>query len=86
MLLQNLEIKVQEPLDFGSVLSAQAIDVVEEAIKSGQEPLVELRPIGWKILFDKYACHKCELAVGSIAKNAVVWVLDQGQDFGFEVL
>ena len=29
LLLQNLEIKVKEPLDFGSVLSAQAIDVVK---------------------------------------------------------
>ena len=29
LLLQNLEIIVKEPLDFGSVLSAQAIDIVK---------------------------------------------------------
>ena len=29
LLFQNLEIKVQEPLDFRSVLCAETIDVVE---------------------------------------------------------
>ena len=40
LFLQDLEVEVQESLDFGSIIYLKAIDVVEQLVKSGQEPSI----------------------------------------------
>ena len=40
LFLQDLEVEVQESLDFRSIIYLKAIDVVEQLVKSGQEPSI----------------------------------------------
>ena len=79
LLLQDLEVKTQEPLDFGSVFSLQAIDVVEEILECLQQPLVKLGPIGREILLHENACDPNQLVVGVIPEDTLLWILDERQ-------
>lgn len=40
LLLQNLEIKVQEPLNFRSVIGLEAVDIVKKVVEGAKDPLV----------------------------------------------
>lgn len=75
LLFQHLKVKIKESLDPWGVFSLQTVDVGKEFVKCGQEPLIKLRPIGWKILLDEDACHKSQLAVSIFSQNAIIRIL-----------
>jgi hypothetical protein len=86
LLFKHLEVKIQKSLNFGSVFGLQTVDVGEQIFEGAHEPLVQLGPVGGEVLFHEDARHPDQLVVGILPQNAVLWVLNQMQDLGLQVL
>ena len=86
LLHQHLVVEAEEPLDLGRIVCLQAVDVVEEVVEHRQQPLVQLGPVRREVLLHEDAGDSSQLVVSSLRQYAFVWVLNQRQDFLFQVV
>lgn len=82
----HLVIKVEEPLDLGHLIDLKGRQTQEKLVESLKKPGIQLRPVGWEVVMDKDSCHQGKLFIRLLHQNYSIWVLDHGQQLGFDVI
>jgi len=77
LLLENLKIEVEEPLDLRRVIGLEAVDVIKKIIEGAEYPLVQLWPITREILLDENTGYEGQLIVSIFTQDAIIWVLNK---------
>ena len=77
LFFQHLEVKAQKSLDLRSVFCLEAMNIIIQVFKGGEQPGIQLWPVAGKVLLHKSARHQRQLGVRALSQNAVVGVLNK---------